>query len=126
MGSPTTIALLALASEPTASAVGICDASSKITRSKSPFSAFKYCATVIGLISIHGAYGKGVVQSVYDLKDGTCLKITVSEYFTPNGRTIHGEGVTPDVEIEYKADLKNPDKDNQLESAVKVIKDKLK
>lgn len=80
----------------------------------------------VGTIVGTKTYGKGVVQSVYDLKDGTCLKITVSEYFTPNGRTIHGEGVTPDVEIEYKADLKNPDKDNQLESAVKVIKDKLK
>lgn len=80
----------------------------------------------IGTIVGTQTYGKGVVQSVFDLKDGTCLKLTVSEYFTPNGRTIHGEGVTPDVEVEYEADEKNPEKDNQLDKAVEVIKEKLK
>ena len=80
----------------------------------------------IGTIVGTQTYGKGVVQSVYDLKDGTCLKLTVSEYFTPNGRTIHGEGVTPDVEVEYVADKNNADKDNQLEKAVEVIKEELK
>ena len=79
----------------------------------------------IGKIVGTQTYGKGVVQSVFDLKDGTCLKLTVSEYFTPNGRTIHGEGVTPDVEVEYVADDKNPEKDNQLEKAVEVIKNSL-
>ena len=71
-------------------------------------------------------YGKGVVQSIFDLKDGTCLKLTVSEYFTPNGRTIQGKGVTPDVEVEYEYDEANPEKDNQLEKAMEVIKDKVK
>ena len=80
----------------------------------------------IGTIVGTQTYGKGVVQSVFDLKDGTCLKLTVSEYFTPNGRTIHGEGVTPDVEVEYEADEKSPEKDNQLDKAVEVIKEKLK
>ena len=79
-------------------------------------------ATIVGT----NTYGKGVVQSVFDLKDGTCLKLTVSEYFTPNGRTIHGEGVTPDVEVKYEPDAKNPEKDNQLDKAVEVIKDELK
>lgn len=80
----------------------------------------------IGTIVGTQTYGKGVVQSVFDLKDGTCLKLTVSEYFTPNGRTIHGEGVTPDVEVKYEPDAKNPGKDNQLDKAVEVIKDELK
>ena len=71
-------------------------------------------------------YGKGVVQSIFDLKDGTCLKLTVSEYFTPNGRTIQGKGVTPDVEVDYEYDESNPEKDNQLEKAMEVIKDKVK
>lgn len=79
----------------------------------------------IGTIVGTKTYGKGVVQSVFDLKDGTCLKLTVSEYFTPNGLTIHGEGVTPDVEVEYEFDEKNPERDNQLEKAVKVIKEQL-
>lgn len=80
----------------------------------------------IGTIVGTQTYGKGVVQSVFDLKDGTCLKLTVSEYFTPNGRTIHGEGVTPDVEVKYEADTKHPDKDNQLEKAIEVINEKLR
>lgn len=74
-------------------------------------------ATIVGTQT----YGKGVVQSVFDLQDGTCLKLTVSEYFTPNGRSIHGEGVTPDVVVEYEYDEENPERDNQLEKAVEVI-----
>lgn len=80
----------------------------------------------IGTIVGTQTYGKGVVQSVFDLKDGTCLKLTVSEYFTPNGRSIHGEGVAPDVEVEYLVDKENPEKDNQLEKAVEVIKENLR
>ena len=40
-------------------------------------------------------YGKGVVQNLFDLKDGTCVKLTTSEYFTPKGRSIDGKGITP-------------------------------
>lgn len=71
-------------------------------------------------------YGKGVVQQLFDLKDGTCLKLTISEYFTPNGRNIHGEGITPDVVCEYQYDENHPDNDNQLEKAVETLKDKIK
>lgn len=67
-------------------------------------------------------YGKGIVQNVYNLGDGTALKITCSEYFTPNGTNIHGIGIKPDVEIEYQYDEKNSDKDNQLEKAIEVLK----
>ena len=80
----------------------------------------------IGMVVGTQTYGKGVVQSVFDLKDGTCLKLTVSEYFTPNGRTIHEEGVTPDVEVEYEVDVENPEKDNQLEKAIEVINEHFK
>ena len=67
-------------------------------------------------------YGKGIVQNIYSLGDGTSLKITSSEYFTPNGRNIHEKGIEPDVEIEYQYDEANPDKDNQLEKAIEVLK----
>lgn len=80
----------------------------------------------IGTIVGTKTYGKGVVQSIFDLRDGTSLKLTVSEYFTPNGRTIQEKGVTPDVEVEFEYDEKNPEKDNQLEKAVKTIKSMLK
>lgn len=67
------------------------------------------------------SYGKGVVQSVFDLQDGTSVKLTIAEYFTPNGRSIDGEGITPDVEVEYQYDENNPDADNQLEKAMEVV-----
>lgn len=70
-------------------------------------------------------YGKGVVQQLMDLGDGTCLKLTISEYYTPSGRSINGEGVTPDVEVEYEYNAQDPQADNQLEKAMEVVKDAL-
>jgi len=49
------------------------------------------------------------------------VKLTIAEYFTPNGRSIDGEGITPDVEVEYQYDENNPDADNQLEKAMEVV-----
>lgn len=71
-------------------------------------------------------YGKGVVQQLFDLKDETCLKLTIAEYFTPNGRNIHGKGIKPDVEVEYKYDKNNAEADNQLDKAIEVLKEKMK
>lgn len=70
-------------------------------------------------------YGKGVVQQTFELKDGTCVKLTIAEYFTPKGRNIDGEGITPDVEVTYEADEENPEADNQLDKAIEVIKEKM-
>ena len=70
-------------------------------------------------------YGKGVVQQISDLKDDTCVKLTIAKYFTPKGRSINGKGITPDVEVEYEADENNPEADNQLDKAVETIKNKL-
>lgn len=67
-------------------------------------------------------FGKGIVQNIYMLNDGTAFKFTSSEYFTPNGDNIHGVGITPDIEIEYEYDAENPDYDNQLEKAIEVLK----
>lgn len=70
-------------------------------------------------------YGKGVVQQIFDLKDGTCVKLTIAEYYTPKGRNINGKGITPDVEEEYELNEKNPETDNQLERAVEELKKEL-
>ena len=78
-------------------------------------------ADIVGTTS----YGKGVVQSVYALKDGTCVKLTVAEYFTPKGRSINGKGIKPDVEVEYEYNEEEPEADNQLERAVEVLKQKM-
>ena len=67
-------------------------------------------------------YGKGVVQQLVNLGDGTCLKVTIAEYFTASGRSINKKGITPDVEVEYEADPDNEDADNQLDKAVEVVK----
>ncbi|RKM58507.1 S41 family peptidase [Butyrivibrio sp. X503] len=81
-----------------------------------------------GLAKLVGTttFGKGIVQSVYDLNDGTAVKLTVSSYYTPNGNNIHGIGIEPDVEIEFDAEAYAEDKsDNQLDKAVEVMKDLL-
>ena len=67
-------------------------------------------------------YGKGVVQQIFNLGDGTSLKLTISEYFTPNGRSINGTGIKPDVEVEYEKNEADEEADNQLDKAVEVVK----
>ena len=70
-------------------------------------------------------YGKGVVQQLTDLGDGTYLKLTIAEYYTPSGRSINGIGVEPDVEVEYKYDENDPDADNQLDRAIEVVQNEM-
>lgn len=45
-------------------------------------------------------FGKGLVQNSYRLKDGSVVKVTIAEYFTPNGRSINGKGLEPDILVE--------------------------
>lgn len=70
-------------------------------------------------------YGKGVVQQLTDLGDGTYLKLTIAEYYTPSGRSINGIGVEPDVEVEYKYDENDPAADNQLDRAIEVVRNEM-
>ena len=68
-------------------------------------------------------FGKGIIQVVVTLVDGSALKITNAEYITPNGTAIHGVGITPDIEVKL-SDSKdeNEDKDNQLNRAIEELK----
>ena len=88
-----------------------------------------FCGAVqdYGIGSIVGVttFGKGVVQQLMDLGDGTCLKVTIAEYYTPSGRSINGIGVEPDVEVEYVYDVENPEADNQLETAAETVRGEL-
>ena len=77
--------------------------------------------TIVGVTT----YGKGVVQQLIDLGDGTCLKLTIAEYYTPSGRSINGTGVTPDVEVEYEYDESNPKADNQLDRALETVRESI-
>ena len=77
--------------------------------------------TIVGTTT----YGKGVVQQLLDLGDGTCLKLTIAEYYTPSGRSINGTGVTPDVEVEYEYNAQDPEADNQLDRALEIVQDQI-
>lgn len=77
-------------------------------------------ATIVG----EKTYGKGVIQSVLEMKGKGGLVITTAQYFTPNGNIVHKKGITPDVKVETKLNTK--EKDVQLEKAIETIKKKMK
>lgn len=71
-------------------------------------------------------YGKGIVQKVINLSDGSAIKLTVSSYFTPKGNNIHKIGIEPDVEIAFDSELYQQGTDNQLEKAKEVLSEMMK
>src|SRR2546425_425553 len=81
------------------------------------------------------AVGKGSVQTIIRLSDGSGLRLTTAKYFTPNGRSIHGKGITPDIVVELPKEpkeaaarqpsldpLEDLKKDIQVQRAIDVIK----
>lgn len=83
------------------------------------------CLKDYGLATVIGTktYGKGIVQTVMPLGDGTAIKITIQDYYTPNGNNIHGVGIEPDEEIELDVDAYKKDKtDNQLNRALEILR----
>lgn len=80
--------------------------------------------TIIGTTT----YGKGIVQRLFPLEDGSAVKLTIAKYFTPNGNDIHEVGIVPDVEVELDIDAyrdSEGEKDNQLDAAIDDILKKL-
>ena len=80
----------------------------------------------VGTIVGTTTYGKGVVQELRQLSDGSAVKLTVSNYYTPNGNSINKVGIKPDVEVKLASVLLNKDEitheeDNQLQKALNVI-----
>lgn len=80
-------------------------------------------ATLVGTKT----YGKGIIQELHQLSDGSGLKITVSEYYTPNHNAIHKIGITPDVEVDLSEYVKQQTTiqekdDNQLQKAIEILK----
>ena len=69
-------------------------------------------------------FGKGIVQEFFDFNDGSSVKLTMAEYFTPKGRNIHKKGIEPDVEVKYEKDEENPEADNQLDAAIREVQKK--
>ena len=84
-------------------------------------------ATLVGTTT----FGKGIVQQIYPVGDGTAVKLTQSSYFTSGGRNIHGDGIEPDVYVELDEELLGKaviekDEDNQLQKALEVLEEKIK
>lgn len=77
----------------------------------------------IGTIMGSTTYGKGVVQQLVDLEDGTLLKLTIAQYFTPNGRNINDVGIVPDVEVEYTPAESEDQWDSQVQKAMDKIRE---
>ncbi|MDO4260559.1 MAG: S41 family peptidase [Eubacteriales bacterium] len=63
-------------------------------------------------------FGKGIVQTLMPLSDGSAVKITISRYYTPAGNNIHEVGITPDIVLEQSADSAE---DDQLKKAIEVL-----
>lgn len=70
-------------------------------------------ATIVG----EKTYGKGVVQSLFNLSDGATLKVTTADWYTPLDRSINGEGITPDIEVERSYEDINKMRDPQMDKA---------
>ena len=74
------------------------------------------------------SFGKGVVQTIIPLTDGSAIKLTTSQYFTPSGVCIQGIGIEPDVKVSLPAeklmrmaDLEDTE-DDQLQAAIREIR----
>lgn len=72
-----------------------------------------------GVIVGTQTFGKGIVQTVKPLTDGSAIKFTIAKYFTPKGQDIHGKGVTPDVVVEYDKDAYE---DTQISAALESVR----
>ena len=82
----------------------------------------------IGSLVGMNTFGKGIVQRMFPLDDGSAIKVTIAKYFTPKGNDIHKVGIKPDVEVELDADAykeSKGEKDNQLQAAIDNILVKL-
>ena len=77
-------------------------------------------ATIMGTTT----FGKGIVQRVISLSDGSAVKLTVSKYYTPNGNDIHEKGIEPDVVVEFDGEAYYDEGiDNQLQEAIKYLEE---
>ncbi len=77
-------------------------------------------AVIVGQTS----FGKGSVQSVIPMPDGSGLRLTTSKYFTPSGSSIHGTGITPDIEVELiEPEETAEDQETRLEEVERIFED---
>lgn len=71
-------------------------------------------------------FGKGSVQELENLPDGSSVKLTIAEWFTPKGKNINKEGIKPDFEVKLTDEDYNKDKDPQMDKAIEILNSKIK
>ncbi|MGC8813325.1 S41 family peptidase [Dictyoglomus sp.] len=74
-----------------------------------------------GILLGEKTFGKGVVQTIFTLSDGSALKLTTEKYLLPSGKDINKEGIQPDVIVEMAPENVGKDNDIQLEKAIEVL-----
>ena len=80
----------------------------------------------IGTLVGTTTFGKGIVQRIISLSDGSAVKLTVSNYYTPNGNNIHKIGIEPDIEEKFDSEAYYKDGvDNKLNKAIEIMNEKL-
>ena len=80
----------------------------------------------IGTLVGTTTFEKGIVQRIISLSDGSAVKLTVSNYYTPNGNNIHKIGIEPDIEEKFDSEAYyNDGVDNQLNKAIEIMNEKL-
>lgn len=79
--------------------------------------------TKVGLLVGTKTFGKGVVQSLYELQNNAGLKLTTGKYLTPLRHDINKKGIEPDVKVELPENAK---RDFQLDKAIEILKEKIK
>lgn len=75
-------------------------------------------ATIVGMKT----FGKGSVQTLEDLRDGSSVKITVASWFTPDGTNINEQGISPDIEVKLAQEDYDANRDPQLDKALEILK----
>ena len=80
-------------------------------------------ATIVGTKT----YGKGVIQSLIPLADGSGIKITTAEYCTPNRNKINNVGIEPNIEVKLPEDIEKltDENDTQLQRAMQELKNQI-
>ncbi len=76
-----------------------------------------------GIVVGEKSFGKGIVQNLIPLGDGSAIKLTTQHYYTPSGFDLHGKGIEPDIVVELNKDatVGDPASDNQLSEAIKAL-----
>jgi len=79
----------------------------------------------IGILVGQKTYGKGLIQTIYNLSDGYGLVLTTERYLTPSLYALDKKGLEPDIAVEYEIDKTEPEMDSQLKKGIEILKEQI-